>query len=340
MTAPRTAAPRGEAGSSRRASGWLKSSVVQFVLRRLVYSLVVMLGVIIVVFAMLHLVPGDPIRVALGTRFTQSSYDALMARSGLDRPLFVQLLHYLGGVFTGDLGVSFRSGRSVTSLLMERLPATASLAVVAIAIALVIAVPAGIYSALREGRASDAIVRVTSQFGVSVPDFWLGVLLIMLFSAVLGWLPSYGYTPFTEDPLGWARHLILPGATSGLVAAAIITRYVRSAVLEVKSSGYVRTARSKGLAPRTVLSRHIVRNALIPILTITGIQLATILSGLMVVEVVFAWPGLGRLIYDSVEARDYPVVQGGVLLVAALFLLVNFVVDVLYAVVDPRIRLS
>lgn len=340
MTATGSTGSRAAAGTSSRLPGWLRNPTVQFVLRRLGYSLVVLLGVIIVVFAMLHLVPGDPIRVALGTRFTQSSYDALLERSGLDRPLIVQFFSYLGGVFTGDLGVSFRSGRSVTDLLLQRLPATASLAAVAILIALVIAIPAGIYSALREGKASDAIVRVTSQFGVSVPDFWLGVLLIMLFAAVLGWLPSYGYTALTEDPLQWARHVILPGATSGLVAAAIITRYVRSAVLEVKSSGYVRTARSKGLAPRTVLSRHIVRNALIPILTITGIQLATILSGLMVVEVVFAWPGLGRLIYDSVEARDYPVVQGGVLLVAAMFLLVNFVVDVLYAVVDPRIRLS
>lgn len=320
--------------------GFLGNPTVQFVLRRLGYSAIVLLGVIIVVFAMMQLVPGDPIRVALGTRFTQESYDALLERSGLDRPLIVQFFSYLGGVLTGDLGVSFRSGQSVTSLLMQRLPATISLAVVAITVALVIAVPAGIYSALKEGKASDAIVRVTSQFGVSLPDFWLGVLLIMLFSAILGWLPSSGYTPLLQDPVAWGRHVILPGATSGLVAAAIITRYIRSAVLEVKSSGYVRTARSKGLAPRTVLSRHIVRNAMIPILTITGIQLATILSGLMVVEVVFAWPGLGRLIYDSVEARDYPVVQGGVLLIAALFLLVNFVVDVLYAVVDPRIRLS
>lgn len=327
-------------GTRRRMPGVLGNPTVQFVLRRLGYSAIVLLGVIIVVFAMMQLVPGDPIRVALGTRFTQEAYDALLARSGLDRPLIVQFFSYLGGVLTGDLGVSFRSGQSVTSMLVQRLPATISLAVVAIVVALVIAVPAGIYSALKEGRASDAIVRVTSQFGVSLPDFWLGVLLIMLFSAILGWLPSSGYTPLLEDPVDWARHVILPGATSGLVAAAIITRYIRSAVLEVKSSGYVRTARSKGLAPRIVLSRHIVRNAMIPILTITGIQLATILSGLMVVEVVFAWPGLGRLIYDSVEARDYPVVQGGVLLVAALFLLVNFVVDVLYAVVDPRIRLS
>lgn len=318
----------------------LQNPTLRFVLRRLGYSLIVLFGVIVVVFAMLQLVPGDPIRVALGTRFTQASYDALLARSGLDQPLPVQFVNYLGGVLVGDLGVSFRSGRPVTDLIMARLPATLSLAVVAILVGLLIAVPAGIWSALREGKLSDAIVRVSSQFGVSLPDFWLGVLLILLFSATLGLLPSSGYTSLADNPVNWLRHVVLPATTSGVISAAIMTRYIRSAVLEVKSSGYVRTARSKGLAPRIVVGRHIVRNALIPILTITGIQLATILSGLMVIEVVFAWPGLGRLIYDSVLARDYPVVQGAVLLVAAIFLLVNFVVDVLYAVVDPRIRLS
>jgi peptide/nickel transport system permease protein len=205
---------------------------------------------------------------------------------------------------------------------------------------LLIAVPAGIWAALREGRVSDAIVRVCSQFGVSVPDFWLGILLIALFSSTLGWLPTSGYRPLFDDPAGWLRHIILPGLTVGLVAAAIMTRYIRSAVLEVASMGYVRTARSKGLPPRVVTLRHTVRNALIPVLTITGIQLATILGGVIVVEVVFAWPGLGRLLYNAVAARDYPVIQGAVLLMAALFLLINLIVDALYAVADPRIRLS
>jgi peptide/nickel transport system permease protein len=175
---------------------------------------------------------------------------------------------------------------------------------------------------------------------VSVPDFWLGILLISLFSTALGWLPTSGYRPLFGDPGGWLRHVILPGLTVGLVAAAIMTRYVRSAVLEVAAMGYVRTARSKGLPPRVVTLRHTVRNALVPILTITGIQLATILGGVIVVEVVFAWPGLGRLVYNSVAARDYPVIQGAVLLIAVLFLAVNLVVDLLYAIADPRIRLS
>jgi peptide/nickel transport system permease protein len=314
--------------------------VVRFLARRVAYSLVVLVGVLIVVFALVQLVPGDPVRIALGTRYTPEAYEALRTASGLDRPLIVQFFSYLGNALTGDLGVSFRNGDPVTATLLDRLPATVSLGLVGIVFALFIAVPAGIWAALREGRVSDAIVRVTSQFGVSVPDFWLGILLIALFSSTLGWLPTSGYRPLFDDPAGWLRHIILPGLTVGLVAAAIMTRYIRSAVLEVASMGYVRTARSKGLAPRVVTLRHTVRNALIPVLTITGIQLATILGGVIVVEVVFAWPGLGRLVYNAVAARDYPVIQGAVLLMAALFLLINLIVDVLYAVVDPRIRLS
>lgn len=314
--------------------------IVRFLVRRLAYSLVVLFGVLIVVFALVQLVPGDPVRIALGTRYTPEAYDALRAASGLDRPLLQQFFGYVGSALTGNLGVSFRNGDPVAGILLDRLPATASLAAFGIVVALLIALPAGIYSALREGRIGDVIVRVTSQFGVSIPDFWMGILLIALFSSALGWLPTSGYRPLLEDPGGWLRHLVLPGLTVGLVAAAILTRYVRSAVLEVAAMGYVRTARSKGLPPKVVTFRHTVRNALVPILTITGIQLATILGGVIVVEVVFAWPGLGRLVFNSVASRDYPVIQGAVLLIAVLFLAVNLVVDMLYAVVDPRIRLS
>ena len=323
-----------------RLPAFMSRPVVRFLARRLGYSLVVLVGVLVVVFALVHLVPGDPVRIALGTRYTPEAYEALRSASGLDRPLLAQFFAYLGNVATGDLGVSFRNGDPVAQVLVDRLPATVSLAVVGIVVALVIALPAGIFSALREGRVSDAIIRVTSQFGVSVPDFWLGILLIALFSTTLGWLPTSGYRPLFTDPGGWLTHIVLPGLTVGLVAGAIMTRYVRSAVLEVAAMGYVRTARSKGLSPQVVTLRHTVRNALVPILTITGIQLATILGGVIVVEVVFAWPGLGRLVFNAVAARDYPVIQGAVLLIAALFLLINLIVDLLYAVVDPRIRLS
>lgn len=311
-----------------------------FLARRLAYSAIVLLGVIVVVFALLQFVPGDPVRLALGTRYTEGAYNALREASGLDRPVIVQFFSYLGNALTGDLGVSFRTGDPVTVMLLERLPATISLAVVGLLIALIIAVPAGIWSALREGKLSDMIVRVTSQFGVSIPDFWMGLLLILLFSSTLGLLPSSGYVPITEDFAGWARRVIMPALTIGTVSAAIMTRFIRSAVLEVLSMPYVRTARSKGLAPGIILRRHILRNALVPVLTVIGIQFATILGGVIVVEVVFAWPGLGRLVYDAVSARDYTVIQGAVLLIAAIFLLINLLVDVLYAVVDPRIRLE
>jgi len=316
------------------------SSIVRFLARRLLYSLVVLLGVLIVAFSLVHLVPGDPVRIALGTRYSPDAYQTLRAASGLDRPIVEQFLGYIGSALTGDLGVSFRNGDPVTLTLLDRLPATLSLAVVGIVIALLISVPAGIWAALREGRISDAVVRILSQFGVSIPDFWMGLLLIALFASTLGWLPTSGYQALSDNPTGWLRHVILPGLTVGLVAGAIMTRYIRSALLDVASMGYVRTARSKGLPPWVVTLRHIVRNALIPVLTITGIQLATILGGVIVVEVVFAWPGIGRLVYTAVAARDYPLIQGAVLLIAALFLLINLVVDVLYAVVDPRIRLS
>ena len=246
--------------------------------------------VLVVVFVLVHLVPGDPVRIALGTRYTPQAYDALRSASGLDRPIIEQFFGYIGSALTGDLGVSFRNGDPVTLTLLERLPATVSLS------------PGGnrhrpAHRATRRhlvraarGTVSDAIVRVTSQFGVSVPDFWMGILLIALFASTLHWLPTSGYRPLLDDPGGWLRHIILPGLTVGLVAAAIMTRYIRSAVLEVAAMGYVRTARSKGLPPRVVTMRHTVRNAAIPVLTITGIQLATILGGVIVVEVVFAWP--------------------------------------------------
>lgn len=324
-------------GTRRRLPG---EAALRFLLRRLVHAAVVLFGVIVLVFLLIHLVPGDPVRIALGTRYTQEAYDALRAASGLDQPLLQQFFGYVSHALTGDLGVSFRNGQPVTQLLLERLPATVSLALVGLVIALLIAIPAGTYSALKEGRVSDAIVRVFSQFGVSIPDFWMGMLLITLFSATLGWLPSSGYVAFTTDPQAWLRHVFTPALTVGLVAGAIMTRYVRGAVIEIAGMGYVRTAQSKGLREKTVVGVHIARNALIPVLTITGIQLATMLGGVLVVEVVFAWPGLGRMVFDSVAARDYPVVQGAVLLIAVIFLLVNLVVDLLYAFIDPRIRIS
>ncbi|MDT0277311.1 ABC transporter permease [Blastococcus goldschmidtiae] len=309
-----------------------------YVVRRVGQSVVVLAGVSVVVFALVHLVPGDPVRLALGTRFSQESYDALRERSGLDQPLIEQFFTWLGGAVTGDLGVSFRSGDTVTSLIAERLPATLTLAFASILVALLIAIPLGTVSALRPRSVVDRVATVISQFGISVPDFWMGIVLILVFAGTLGWLPSGGYVPLSEDPLAWLQRLIMPAVVTGVVSGSVITRFVRSSVLEALGSDHVRTAQAKGLATRQVFTWHVLRNALLPLVTVTGVQLAYLLSGVVVVEIVFSWPGLGQLALQAVQARDYPVLQGAILLFAVVFLVINLVVDLLYTAIDPRIR--
>jgi peptide/nickel transport system permease protein len=297
--------------------------MLRYLLRRAVQALVVLVGAAILVFALLQIVPGDPIRSAMGTRFDPDVYAQLKAAAGLDLPLHEQLLRYLSHAAVGDFGVSFRNGESVFDIVMSRMPATISLGVAALIIALLIAFPLGILSAMRRGSPLDHLARIGSQIGISVPDFWLGILLILLFTSTLHLLPPSGYVPFTEDPVEWLRHVIMPALTVGLISGSIMTRFIRSA---------------KGLHESVVMKDHVLRNAMVPIVTVAGIQLASLLAGVIVVEVVFAWPGLGRLTYDAVLARDYTVVQGAVLLVAAMFLVANLVVDALYALIDPRIR--
>jgi peptide/nickel transport system permease protein len=299
---------------------------------------VVLAGVSVLVFSLIHLVRGDPVRLALGTRYSQEAYDALRARNGLDQPLVEQYFRWAGRALTGDLGVSFRSGEPVTVLIGERLPATLTLAFAAILLALLIAVPLGTLSALRPQSLTDRVATVISQIGISVPDFWLAIVLILVFAGTLGWLPSGGYVPLGEDPLGWLQRLILPAIAVGVVSGSVITRFVRSSVLEALGSDHVRTAQAKGLPERQVLGWHVLRNALLPLVTVTGVQLAYLLSGVVVVEIVFSWPGLGQLALQSVEARDYPVLQGAILLFAFVFLVINLLVDLLYSRIDPRIR--
>ena len=298
----------------------------------------VLAGVSVLVFSLIHLVKGDPVRLALGTRYSQEAYDALRARNGLDLPLVEQYVTWAGRALTGDLGVSFRSGEPVTALIGERLGATLTLAIAAILLALLIAIPLGTISALRPRSAVDRIATVISQIGISVPDFWLAIVLILVFSGTLGWLPTGGYVPITEDPVEWARRLVLPAIAVGVVSGSVITRFVRSSVLEALGSDHVRTAQAKGLPARQVFSWHVLRNALLPLVTVTGVQLAYLLSGVVVVEIVFSWPGLGQLALQAVQARDYPVLQGAVLLFAVIFLLINLLVDLLYTRIDPRIR--
>lgn len=311
--------------------------MTKYLLNRLVQFVTVLFGVSLAVFSLVHLVPGDPIRVALGTRYTPESYEALLVASGLDRPLYIQYFDYVLSLLRGDFGISFRSGEPVADLLFGRLPATLSLAGFGIFFALAVALPLGVAAALKVGKPIDGAIRFISQLGVSLPDFWTAMLLILLFSATLQLLPSSGYVPITEDFWQWLRHVAIPGGTIGLIAAAIITRYVRSAVLEVVNADYVRTAVAKGIPFRVVLFSHILKNSLTPILTIAGVQFATMLGGVIVVEVVTAWPGLGRLVFDSVSTRDYPVIQGAVMLIALVFLVVNLIVDLILAKTDPRV---
>ncbi|HSM45734.1 MAG TPA: ABC transporter permease [Acidimicrobiia bacterium] len=309
-----------------------------YVLRRLIQVAIALIGVSIAVFAVVHLVPGDPIRIALGTRFDPDVYQALYERAGFDQPIPIQYLSWLGGALTGDLGVSFRTGTSVTALVLERLPATLTLAGAALFIALLISIPVGIVSAVRSGSKLDYFTTAASQVGVSVPDFWAGIMYILLFSLLLGWLPSSGYASLLDNPVEWLRHLVLPALTVGLISGSILTRFVRSAVLEALNQDYVRTAYAKGLPERRVIFEHVLPNAWIPIVTVVGLQFGFLLGGVVVVEVIFAWPGLGRLALTAVEGRDYPVLQGAVLYIAFTFLIVNLVVDILYAYLDPRVK--
>lgn len=309
-----------------------------YVLRRLGQTVLAMFGVSIIVFILIHLVPGDPVRLALGTRFDPDVYETLRDRVGLDEPMVTQYFDWLGRALTGDLGVSFRSGQEVSTLIFQRIPATFTLAFAALLIALFISLPLGILSAVRSGSALDYVASAFSQVWISVPDFWSGIMYILLFSLLLGWLPPSGYVSFLDDPLSALQHIILPAATVGLISGSILTRFVRSAVLEALNQDYTRTARAKGLSERQVITRHVLPNAWIPIVTVVGLQLAFLLGGVVVVEVIFEWPGLGRLALDSVVRRDYTVLQGAVLLIALVFLVVNLAVDLLYAYLDPRIK--
>lgn len=298
----------------------------------------VLAGVSVLVFGLIHLIKGDPVRLALGTRYSQETYEALRHRNGLDLPLVQQYFDWAGRALTGDLGVSFRSGDPVMSLIGQRLPATLTLAFSAVLLALLIAIPLGTLSALRPRSFVDRTATVISQIGISVPDFWLAIVLILVFAGTLGWLPTGGYVPLTEDPLGWLERLILPVIATGVVSGAVLTRFVRSSVLEAMGADHVRTAQAKGLPGRHVFGWHVLRNALLPLVTVTGVQLAYLLSGVVVVEIVFSWPGLGQLALQAVRDRDYPVLQGAILLFALVFLVINLVVDLLYSRIDPRIR--
>jgi peptide/nickel transport system permease protein len=310
----------------------------RLVLRRLGATIPVLLLVTSGVFALLHLTPGDPIDVMMAESVDAGVKENLRRELGLDRPLAAQYLAWMGRLLRGDLGRSIRNGEPVIENVGRRIRPSLELAAMAMTIALVVAFPLGIVSAVRRNTAADRVGTSFALFGICLPNFLLALLLIFLFGVTLRWLPISGYTDPLEEPLAGLRSLALPAITLGLALAAVITRTLRSSLLEALGEDYVRTARAKGLSEWRVIRGHVLRNALIPVVTVLGLQLGTLIGGAVITEYVFALPGVGRLVVDAVFARDYPLVQGVVLLIAIGFILSNLVVDVLYGWIDPRIR--
>jgi len=304
----------------------------KYIFKRLLYLIPVMFGVSLIIFTMMYFTPGDPARILLGEAAPEEQVEALRDQMGLNDPFFVQYGSWLRGiVLEGDVGTSFRTRRDVSDEIMDRFPATLQLATAGAVVSIVLGVPIGIISATRQYSIFDNASMFVALLGVSMPNFWLAMLLILLFAVNLNWLPSSGLNQ------GF-RSLILPAFTLGTGSAAIIARMTRSSMLEVIRQDYIRTARAKGQVESKVVNRHALKNALIPILTIIGLQFGGLLGGAVLTETVFSIPGVGRLMVDSISARDFPVVQGGVLFIAVTFSLVNLIVDVLYAFVDPRIK--
>lgn len=302
-----------------------------YVLKRLGYSVFVLWGALTVVFLAIRAVPGDPAQLMLGAEGTAQEVAALRQRLGLEEPLVFQYGRYLGRAVQLDFGDSLRLNQPVMQAVGERIPATVRLALAGMLLAIVISFPLGIAAAMRQGLAVDRTVSVVSLLGQSVPNFWLGIMLILLFARWLHLLPSAGAETW--------QHLVLPSVTLAMPLVGVLTRLVRSGLLEVLSEDYIRTAHAKGLAPRLVLTRHAMTNMLIPVITVIGLQLGHLLGGAVIVETVFGWPGVGRLLVDAITNRDYPLVQGALLLITGGFILINLIVDLSYSYLDPRVRL-
>jgi peptide/nickel transport system permease protein len=297
-----------------------------------------LLGMSVVVFLIVHLVPGDPATAILGLNSTPERVAQLRTELGLDESLVSQYVTWLGNVVTGDFGLDYSSGAPIGGLLTQRLPVTIELALIALLIAIVIGVPLGVLAAVRRGRASDAAAQGVSMLGISVPDFWLGIMLILLFALGFGVLPSSGWIPLSDDPVENLRHVALPALALGVGFAAVLIRVTRAAMLDVLSQDYIRFCRAKGVPESSVIFKHALRNAAIPITTVIGLQAGYLLGGAIVIEQVFSLPGVGRLVLDGVLQRNYPVVQGAVLVVGVMFIAVNLTADVLYTVLNPKLR--
>ena len=306
--------------------------MLRYLVRRLLLTLPVLLGVATLVFSLIHLVPGDPAQAMLGDGASAQDIAELRVSLGLDRPLLEQYVTFLRHAITGDLGRSFRTGQPVTAMIVERIPATAELAVAAMIVAILIAIPLGVVAAVWRGTAADYGAMTFALAGVSIPNFWLGPLLAIVFAVELGWLPVSGR--------GTLAHLILPAVSLGLALAAILARMTRASLLEELRELYVRAARARGASRVAAITTHALRNSMIPLLTIVALQFGAVLTGAVITETIFAWPGIGRLLIQSIGFRDYPMVQGCILLIAVTYVTVNLVTDLMYGVLDPRIRLE
>jgi ABC-type dipeptide/oligopeptide/nickel transport system permease component len=302
----------------------------RYILKRLLSTIPVLVGISLIVFFLLRALPGDPAQVIAGEMATKEAVESIRSQLGLDRSLHIQYGIFISNLVRLNLGRSARTGQPVISEIWSRLPNTILLAVVSTAIACLLGIPAGIISAVKHYTLSDYVVMVLALFGISMPVFWLGLMFIIIFSVTLRLLPAGG--------IGTFYHLILPSFTLAFFSTAFIARMTRSSMMEVMGQEYITTARSKGLLERVVVIKHALRNAFIPIITVIGLQFGSLLGGAVLTETVFAWPGIGRLIVDSILARDYPMVQGIVLIFAFLYILVNLLVDILYAFIDPRIH--
>jgi peptide/nickel transport system permease protein len=311
-----------------------------FVVKRMLALIPVLFILSIIVFLLIYLIPGDPALVMLGDSADPAMVEQLQEEMGLNLPLFQQYLHWIGGVLQGDFGQSYFLNESVISAILEHLKPTLSLAVLAQVIALLIAIPFGIWGATRRGEYPDKALTVFSIFGITIPGFLLSMFLVLFFSVYLKWLPVSGYAELNQGLWEHLKYLILPAISIGVVLASVIARITRSSMLEVLNEGYIKTARSKGVIERKIIYKHVLRNALIPILTVIGGTFGTLVAGAAVVETIFNIPGLGQMLVNSVTRRDYPVIQGIVLFIAFIYVMVNLIVDLLYAVVDPRVRFN
>lgn len=309
-----------------------------YVIKRIVGLVPILFGISVLVFTILHLVPGDPASIMLGTNATPEAIAALRTRMGLDEPLITQYLSWLGGLVKGDFGVSVHTGKEILPQILKRFSITLQLTLFAVLIGWTIAIPLGILSAIRVHSKTDIVVRIATLLGISVPNFAVGTLLLLVLSLYFGWFPPIDVVSFWEDPGEALQVFLLPAVTMGIVIAAGVLRMTRSAFLETMEKDFIRTARAKGNSMWTVVFGHALRNSSIPIVTIAGMQIGYLLGGSVIVEQLFSIPGLGQYVLEGIYQRDYPVVQGGVLFVALVFVLVNLLIDIIYTWIDPRIK--